>query len=216
MSPTPPPPGPPSIGSGPRWRCAHATTNTSVAPAPTHEVSPTAADEGPAGPMHSPVMISLLMILAVPSTRPQPLDLDAMLTHLVAQTGRLVRSLADADLAPLGVAAPGLGVLLRLDREDGLSQAELARQQRVEAPTICRTVDRLARDGLVERASDPSDRRTTRVVLTPAGREIAAKGAKIVGAIETRAFATLDDAERETLAELLGRVRASVDPAVGR
>ncbi len=85
-----------------------------------------------------------------------PIRLDAMAVHRLAVAGRLLRSRADADLSDLGVGGPGIGVLLRLVEEDGLTQAELSRRQRVEAPSMCRLVDRLERDGLVERRADPA------------------------------------------------------------
>ena len=141
--------------------------------------------------------------------------LDALLAHRLAVAGRLVRTLADAELAEVGVAAPACGVLLRLAGDDGLTQAEIARRQRVEAPTMCRTVDRLVRDGLVERRPDPGDRRATRVHLTADGRRAADAGAAVVHDIETRAFTGLDAAERATLADLLGRVIETLAPAAG-
>jgi MarR family transcriptional regulator for hemolysin len=131
---------------------------------------------------------------------------DLPLAQRLGMAGRLLRTLADAELAPLGLAAPSIAVLMRLREEDGLSQAALARLQRVEAPTMCRMVDRLVRDGMVERRADPADRRVMRVSLTPAGRETAGRGAGIVEGIAARAFAGLDADERRTLGELLGRV----------
>ena len=126
------------------------------------------------------------------TTRDPSIPLDHLLAHRLAVAGRLVRTLADAELGGVGVAAPGCGVLLRLAAEDGLTQRDIARRQRVEAPTMCRIVDRLERDGLVERRPDPADRRATRVHLTAAGRSAAADGAHVVETIESRAFAGLD------------------------
>lgn len=138
--------------------------------------------------------------------------LDDLLVHRMAVAGRLVRAQADAELSEVGVAGPGCGVLLRLAGQDGLTQAEIARRQRVEPPTMCRTVDRLVRDGLVERRPDPDDRRATRVHLTPEGRRAADAGGVVVEAIEARAFTALDDAERAILAALLGRVIDALAP----
>ena len=71
---------------------------------------------------------------------------------------------------------------------------------------MCRMIDRLERDGLVERRADPADRRATRVSLSAEGREVAARGAAVVDALERRAFEGLDGDERRRLGELLGRV----------
>lgn len=141
--------------------------------------------------------------------------IDERLAHRLGVAGRLLRTLADAELSDLGVGAPALGVLLRLAEDDGLTQAELSRRQRVEAPTMCRMIDRLERDGLVERTPHLSDRRATRVRLTAEGRHTAERGANVVDAIERRAFAGLDAGERRRLADLLSRVVERIAPSGG-
>jgi MarR family transcriptional regulator for hemolysin len=131
---------------------------------------------------------------------------DQVLARRLAVAGRLLRTAADAELAPHGIAAAGVGVLLRLVDQDGLTQAQLARLQSVEAPTMCRLIDRLARDGMVERQADPRDRRATRVYLTAKGRDTADRGAAVISGIEARAFADLEEDEAAILAALLDRV----------
>jgi DNA-binding MarR family transcriptional regulator len=145
------------------------------------------------------------------SAPPTPV-LDDTLPHRLAVAGRLLRTRADAELADLGVGAPGLGVLLRLAEADGLTQAELSRRQRVEAPTMSRMVDRLERDGLVERRADPGDRRASRIALTEAGREVARRGEPVIGALDALAFAGLGADERRVLCGLLGRVIDAMSP----
>ena len=88
----------------------------------------------------------------------------------------------------------------------------LTRRQRVEAPSMCRLVDRLERDGLVERRADPDDRRATRVHISAEGLRVAARGAAVVEGLERSAFAGLDRDERRLLNELLGRVLDGLAP----
>lgn len=140
--------------------------------------------------------------------------IDESLAHRVGLAGRLLRNYADAELVDLGIGAQALGVLLRLMEAEGVTQAELSRRQRVEAPTMCRMLDRLERDGLVERRRDESDRRASRVHLTTAGRVVAERGTGVVDMISTTAFAGLDADERRQLGTLLGRVIARM-PASG-
>jgi DNA-binding MarR family transcriptional regulator len=135
-----------------------------------------------------------------------PMTVDALLSWRLVVAGRLVRTMADARLSGQAGGAPALGALLRLADADGISQAELARRQRVEAPSMCRMVDRLERDGLVRRDRDEIDRRVIRVRITPEGRAAAAAGRRSVAEIEARAFEALTVDERQTLADLLGRL----------
>ena len=92
------------------------------------------------------------------------------LGRLLGAASRSVeRAWADA-LEDRGLTHAGLIVLHFLDAGFS-SQADLARLARVEAQTMSRTVDRLEREGLVERAPDPRDRRRHVVTITDAGRQ---------------------------------------------
>ena len=141
--------------------------------------------------------------------------LDDDLGWRLAVAGRLIRTWADARLTEEGIGGQGLALLLWLAEERALTQVELARRQRVEGPSVCRMVDRLERDGLVERRPHPGDRRATEVHLTAAGEEVAARGRAAVDALASEVFAPLDDDERRVLGELLARVIAA-GPVDGR
>lgn len=69
-------------------------------------------------------------------------------------------------IQPYGVAIGQWAVLLFLYQQDGLTQAELSRVVAIEPPTMVRTLDRMVRDGLVERRPDPRDARLTRIYVT--------------------------------------------------
>lgn len=129
---------------------------------------------------------------------------ESSLAWRLVVSGRLVRTLAEGMLDHIGAQA--LAVLFRLSEEDGVSQAELSRRQRVEAPTMCRMIDRLEREHLVVRERDPLDRRSVRVILTDKGRHVTEERLKTVNEIEERAFAGLTIEEREQLHDLLGRL----------
>jgi len=151
----------------------------------------------------------------VPVSSSPSVGLDDLLAVRIGIAGRLLRVLADAELADTGVAAPGLGVLMRLLELDAPTQTELARRQRVEPPSMCRMIDRLERNGLVARAADPDDRRATRIRLTRAGREVAERGAAVVADIDTRVLGDLSADERRLLTDLLARLIDRLPPGGG-
>ena len=93
-------------------------------------------------------------------------------------------------------------VLLPLFEEDGLRMGEVASRARLSKQTMTTMVRLAERDGLVERRSDPGDRRATRVHLT-------AKGLRFKPVAE-RVLADLDEIAREALGErtLSGTARA--------
>ena len=81
----------------------------------------------------------------------------------------IAQPLTDAGLSP---ARWRLLMTLRYQSEPaGSSISEIASHLQIREPTVTATVDRAAKDGLVERRKDPDDRRVTRVGLTPAGHE---------------------------------------------
>jgi len=146
-----------------------------------------------------------------PATVP---TIESSISWRLVVAGRLVRTMADASLDAQAGGAPALGALLRLAEEDGISQAELARRQRVEAPSMCRMVDRLEREGLVSRERDLADRRVIRVRITADGRAAADAGRSAVSELEDRAFSALSADERQTLSDLLARLLAGL-PEIG-
>src|SRR5258707_7752359 len=70
---------------------------------------------------------------------------------------------------PAGLSLPLAGVLLRLDEEDGLSAAELARREMVTAQTMNQLVARLLDLGLVERRRHHTHGRILTIHLTRKG-----------------------------------------------
>jgi DNA-binding MarR family transcriptional regulator len=75
-----------------------------------------------------------------------------------------------AEMAALGITTPQMRALAVLSVMDGILIGELAVYAVVEQSTLSRALDSLAREGLVERRTDPADSRATRVFLTPEGR----------------------------------------------
>jgi DNA-binding MarR family transcriptional regulator len=53
---------------------------------------------------------------------------------------------------------------------------DLARRERVAAPTMTRIVDGMVRDGLVQRSPSPTDRRALILEATPRGRALIERG----------------------------------------
>jgi DNA-binding MarR family transcriptional regulator len=96
------------------------------------------------------------------------LDRDPVV--LVTDVARLMRTLADGWARAFGMTRAQWMILVRLERQPGMSQNELAALIEVEPITVARLIDRLERRGMVERRSDPGDRRIWRLHLTPEAR----------------------------------------------
>src|SRR5215470_18245505 len=96
---------------------------------------------------------------------PRPIESDFL--FLIYDVAQLVRRQADQRARSHGMTRAQWAVLLRLQREPGITQSRLAMLTDVEPITIGRLVDRLEANGLIERQPDPDDRRIWRLRLTP-------------------------------------------------
>jgi len=95
-------------------------------------------------------------------------------------------------------------------------QTELARLAHIEQPTMAQLLGRMERDGLIRRAVNPLDGRSSLVSLTslalkrlPAAREVLAEGNRL-------ALEGFSEREIATLVRLLQRVLDNVEPMLAR
>jgi MarR family transcriptional regulator, transcriptional regulator for hemolysin len=94
-------------------------------------------------------------------------SLEKDILFLLYDVARLMRTRADQHARRFGMTRAQWVILSWLERQSGISQSDLAGLVEVEPITVCRLVDRLEAQGLVERRSDPKDRRVRRLHLTP-------------------------------------------------
>lgn len=113
-------------------------------------------------------------------------------------------------LAGHGLSVAQFDVLSHLADVDGLSQTELARRLLVTKGNVGGLIDRLERDGLVERQHDPGDRRSYCLHLTEAGRQAFEAAAPELEALLAEQFGTLSDEEQRELLRLLARLDRSL------
>jgi DNA-binding MarR family transcriptional regulator len=94
-------------------------------------------------------------------------ELASRLRMAIIRTARRMRQEAGGELSPTLIAA-----LATIDRAGPLTPSELAEAERVKRPTATRIAAALERDGLIERAADPSDGRASLLSASAAGREL--------------------------------------------
>ncbi|MGN6815990.1 MAG: MarR family winged helix-turn-helix transcriptional regulator, partial [Solirubrobacterales bacterium] len=96
------------------------------------------------------------------------------------------------------------------ERHGPMTPSEIAAIERVKRPTITRTLACLEREGLIDRAPDPADRRSALVSVNAAGRERLRRLRGRKNAYLARRMRALTDEEVQTLeraAEILERMR---------
>lgn len=135
---------------------------------------------------------------------------------LIGHVHRAFQRVADQLLRDQGFALGQLPVLMALKDGRPRSQAELARLANVEQPSMAQLLNRMERDGLVERLPDPEDGRSRLISLTAACRDRMPKARAVMQALGAEALEGFSDAEVEVLAGLLARLADNVDDMVVR
>jgi len=144
-------------------------------------------------------------------------DLDVTPLEVLSRVTRLARHLDRARrsaFAQHGLQAWEFDVLAALRRAGApyqLSPGQLLTQTLVTSGTMTNRIDRLARNGLVQRLPDPSDRRGVLVCLTANGRDRVDAALADLLAREERLLAGLSAQERDALAVLLRALVAPFD-----
>ena len=129
------------------------------------------------------------------------------------ETQRLLRLYADKQARRFGLTRAQWGVLAKLERTEGMKQAEIADLMEIQPITLTRLIDKLCDMGLIERRSDDSDRRVNRLYLTEAARPLMLKLAGLRNELTTTALAGLSTADTDLLVAQLEIVKDNVREA---
>ncbi|WP_138417188.1 MarR family winged helix-turn-helix transcriptional regulator [Sinomonas gamaensis] len=125
-------------------------------------------------------------------TAPDLGELAVELRVAIMRTSRVLRNQAGSD-----VVTPGQTTVLALLAKHGpQTMRQLADAERVQAPSMTRTVNALSAQNLVERTDSPSDGRQVVVALTAAGREVLEESRRLRSAWLAERLHDLSDADR--------------------
>ncbi|HEX6491880.1 MAG TPA: MarR family transcriptional regulator [Candidatus Dormibacteraeota bacterium] len=125
---------------------------------------------------------------------------------LISQLGYVISTRFRAILSPLGLEPRHFLVLRHVARAEGLSQHALAQALRIPASRMVGLVDTLEQRGLVERRSNPRDRRARALFLTEAGGRTLQDAFRIAMGHERALTEGLSPAECDQLLALLRRL----------
>ncbi|MFF7468357.1 MarR family transcriptional regulator [Streptomyces sp. NPDC008092] len=127
------------------------------------------------------------------------------LLYMVKQVELVVRSHLDELVKPAGITALQYTALTVLERHDGLSAAQLARDSFVTAQSMADLVRSLETRGLIRRERNPRNRRELLILLTDAARELLAGVAGPVRELEERMVRELTAHQEEQFRQALSK-----------
>jgi DNA-binding MarR family transcriptional regulator len=151
----------------------------------------------------------LEFINAIQEAAEQPLD-QSILLSLVGYSCRRayinIMPLFEKRMAKYQLRPVDFTVLSLLKANPNINQKRLSQAINVSPPNLAILLDRLEERGLLMRQRNPLDRRSQTLVLTPDGTRMCVKAEKTASELETEATATLTDAERAQLLQLLQKI----------
>ncbi len=129
----------------------------------------------------------------------------ASIARLLKRVVTLFRDALEETLRPYGVTAAQLRVLAKLDQEQGLSGAKLARLCAVTPQTMQALIAAIEGNGWIRRKHHPENERILLARLTPAGERILSQCHNAVEAIEKRMLRDFLSVDTASLGSLLDR-----------
>jgi MarR family transcriptional regulator for hemolysin len=134
----------------------------------------------------------------------------------LADVARSMRTYIDQCAREHEMTRSQWGVLVRLERQEGMTQAEMAESLEIQPISLVRLVDRLCDQGLVERRPHPHDRRANRLYLTNKGHSTLARLAPLGREISTDLLASFDEADVAELLQKLLLIKNNIRGASAR
>ena len=149
---------------------------------------------------------------ATPSrtARRQQSQRDLRLNFAIQDVARLQLRYVDALMKPHGVTRAQWLVATFLSRREGVTQTDLAAALDMSRVNLGTLLDKLDNAGFVTRVQHPVDGRAKCVFLTAKGNRLVEKVRDLQQTYAAAVLARLDDAERDQLLDLLGRIRTTI------
>ena len=135
------------------------------------------------------------------------LALENFLPYRLSVLAQIVsESLHDLYAGPVGLAVTEWRVMAALGRFAPLTATEVGTRIVMDKVAVSRAVARLLKRGLVERATDRTDRRRATLRLSARGRAVHARIVPLALDYEARLYAALNGEERRQFDALAGRL----------
>ncbi|MGQ3300673.1 MarR family winged helix-turn-helix transcriptional regulator [Reyranella sp.] len=142
-------------------------------------------------------------------------DDDEYIGYVLSDVARLIRTVFDRRVRDIGLTRAQWLVLTRLYRRPGASQTELADMLEIDRASAGRMIDRMQKNGWVERRADSEDRRINRLYLTADAHRAHKDMWTIAETTVDDALAPLSSTEREQFTRLAARVKGQLQSMAG-
>jgi MarR family transcriptional regulator for hemolysin len=141
-------------------------------------------------------------------------DFDDSLGYWVCSASHALRRSLNTELAKEGITYRQWEVLARIALQGELSQTELADCLGIEAPTLVGILDRMERDGWLDRYNCPHDRRKKRIRATDKAEAVWARMVDCAHRVRALAREGLSQQDLDQLRLICERIRTNLEGRV--
>ncbi|HIJ89129.1 MAG TPA: MarR family transcriptional regulator [Desulfuromonadales bacterium] len=99
-------------------------------------------------------------------------DIEQSIGFLLSKGYQRAWAIMREEIEPHDLTPPQFAILAFLWQQDGLTQVELSEKGQIDRSTVGGLIDRLERNGLLERRQHPQDRRAYKIHLTELGKNM--------------------------------------------
>jgi DNA-binding MarR family transcriptional regulator len=133
------------------------------------------------------------------------------LGRLLAHVCRLHHTRADQLMDHLGLFRGQAFLLMNLSEQDNMTHSEIAERLKISPAAATKVIKRMEQEGYVERRTDASDERVSRVYLCDKGRALITQIHEAFGELERVLLEGLSEVEIQQMRTTLTRMQANLD-----
>jgi DNA-binding MarR family transcriptional regulator len=134
-------------------------------------------------------------------------DIENSIGFLLSKGYQRAWAILREEIEPYDLTPPQFALLAFLWQQDGLTQVELSEKGQIDRSTIGGLIDRLERNGLLERRQHPQDRRAYKIYLTEQGKSMESNLSSCAERSLKRFTSGLNDDEIKELRRMLEILR---------
>ena len=127
--------------------------------------------------------------------------------YLIGDVSRMIRTVYDRHVEPLGLTRAQWRVMVRLRRLESCTQTQLATELEIEKPTLGKLIERLEAKGWVRRRTDPQDARSKILSLTAAAEPVLDEMYQLADEVLEGIFAGIGEEDAARLQRTLTRIK---------
>ena len=140
------------------------------------------------------------------------IDFENSLGLIIKSTSKSLEKALDAELrGQYGLSGGQWKVILSLSIQNGLPQKDLAERIFVDSTTLVPIIDGMEKKGLVERRTDPKDRRNNNVFLTKKSESFVDPIIEIILRMRKIFFKNIPENDLEITKNILKKISANAD-----